>query len=203
VSAWHGAGQRAALRGVSSASGGRPHRPARPAVTDLQTAQAQARMTGLNLPILRQLHEASREGECRARWLDLHLAQLLVERGQLSGMEAESLALAAALLSYQVGQGEVCLDLRRLPSQPFGLTEGHPLRQRVARLTAEDLRDLPGVGAPGELAPLILAGPRLYLHKYWCYEQQVREALAARANQPNRPLTPAQRKLFAELFPQD
>lgn len=160
-------------------------------------------MTGLNLPILRQLHEASREGECRARWLDLHLAQLLVERGQLSGMEAENLALASALLSYQVGQGEVCLDLRRLPSQPFALADGHPLRQRVAGLTAEDLRGLPGVGAPGELAPLILAGPRLYLHKYWCYEQQVREALETRASQPNRPLTPAQRRLFAELFPQD
>src|SRR5690606_532969 len=39
------------------------------------------------------------------------------------------------------------------------------------------------VGQPGELKPLILVGQRLYLCRYWQYENQLAEALLARTTQ--------------------
>ena len=155
-------------------------------------------MNGFSVAVLRQLHEDARERRCRVRWLDLHLADGLTRRQTLADGEAELLALAAALLSYQLGQGEVCLDLRQLPAQPFGYEGECPLD--CGRLTPVQLQGLPCVGTPGDLQPLILDGERLYLHKYWRYERQVRDALLRRAQLPAGAVSTNQRRLLQALF---
>ncbi|WP_322030440.1 exodeoxyribonuclease V subunit alpha [Paraburkholderia sp. J76] len=114
------------------------------------------------------------------------------------------LLLAAALASHQLGRGHVCLDLKAtledpafalslppdgpqvlaaVPAQPPSeVLAGVTLAQWRAALAVPDL-----VGEEATLAdvaqgntPLVLAGTRLYLRRYWQYEQDVREGIERR-----------------------
>jgi exodeoxyribonuclease V alpha subunit len=59
------------------------------------------------------------------------------------------------------------------------------------------------VGAPGDFCPLILDGHRLYLHRYWRYEQELAQSILERCSQP--PLfpdhDPAIAAALAQIFP--
>lgn len=111
------------------------------------------------------------------------------------------LLLAAALASHQLGRGHVCLDLQAaladaaealaLPPEDNG--DARPDADQAPDATPADL--LAGVrlaqwqaalrhprlvgDGPGT-TPLVLAGTRLYLRRYWQHERFVREAVAAR-----------------------
>ncbi len=94
------------------------------------------------------------------------------------------LLLAAALTSHRVGEGDVCLDLARCGDFSLFHTEG--LRGRLspppAAEWAQSLRRWPVVGQPGDRAPLILDGhERLYLGRYWYFEQVLADTLERRA----------------------
>jgi len=90
--------------------------------------------------------------------------------------------LAAALVSRAAGAGHVCLDLEMLQQQGFPgegvellmLPSLDPDEWR-ARLTA-----CAAVGKPGQFRPLILDGRRLYLHRYYTYEQALARAVLDR-----------------------
>ncbi|QCP47894.1 exodeoxyribonuclease V subunit alpha [Trinickia violacea] len=106
----------------------------------------------------------------------------------------ELLILAAALASHQLGRGHVCLDLAAtlanpsvvlsLPPDGLAVQEVDDLDVMVA-LPSQVLADVTlerwqaalthqeivGDG-PGE-TPLVLTGTRLYLRRYWQYEQNV------------------------------
>ncbi|GHA10280.1 exodeoxyribonuclease V subunit alpha [Oceanisphaera arctica] len=127
------------------------------------------------------------------------------------------LLLAAALASHQLGHGHVCLDLAAtLASPDFALSlppEGDeagttPLPSVVlAEVTREGwCRVLKAsslvAGADGEPStPLVLDGERLYLRRYWRYEQSVAQALATRLNQ--QPALPGQlSEQLEQLFPE-
>ncbi|WP_245004700.1 exodeoxyribonuclease V subunit alpha [Paraburkholderia sacchari] len=107
------------------------------------------------------------------------------------------LLLAAALASHQLGRGHVCLDLQATLDDPaFALslppdgpqlpTDEPPLppAEVLAGVTlaqwlnALDALDLVGRGQGN--TPLVLAGTRLYLRRYWQYEQDVRAGIEAR-----------------------
>jgi exodeoxyribonuclease V alpha subunit len=107
------------------------------------------------------------------------------------------LLLAAALVSHQLGRGHVCLDLADTladatltlslppadddvaagarPAPPGELLAG----VSVARWQAA-LADPRVVGDGAGATPLVLAGTRLYLRRYWQYEREVRAAIEAR-----------------------
>ena len=116
--------------------------------------------------------------------------------------------LAAALVSRSASQGNVCLDL--------GLTH----ERGAGEITSETDRAFPisldewchrlaacaAVGAPGDFSPLILDGRRLYLHRYWCYEQELAQQLLERAgvrSAANHPdlLAQALERLFPDPTP--
>ncbi|MCQ4324157.1 exodeoxyribonuclease V subunit alpha [Stutzerimonas stutzeri] len=92
---------------------------------------------------------------------------------------SEAVLVAGALCCEALGKGDVCLPLARLagkrpwPEHDFALP---PLDAWRAQLQASSL-----VGAPGDYAPLILDGERLYLARYQAYEQQLAERLLTRA----------------------
>ena len=92
---------------------------------------------------------------------------------------AESVLAAAALCAEALASGDVCLLLeRRAGRRPwaefaFALPS---LADWRAQLQASAL-----VGAPGEFAPLILDGQRLYLARYHAYETQLAAQLLQRA----------------------
>jgi len=105
--------------------------------------------------------------------------------------------LAAALASHQLGRGHVCLDLAATLDDPaFALSlppDGPPLpaaepvqppAEVLAGVTLAQWRaalDAPGVvGIGAGNTPLVLAGTRLYLRRYWQYEQDVRAAIVRR-----------------------
>jgi exodeoxyribonuclease V alpha subunit len=91
-----------------------------------------------------------------------HFARLMVK---LNGAPCVELEAAAALLSRSQEAGHVCV----------------PLARSDVAIAAEALRATRVVGGPGEFKPLILddAG-RLYLQRYWQYEQRVATGIRAR-----------------------
>jgi len=120
---------------------------------------------------------------------------------QLSGGKAPELFLAAALVSRYRGEGHVCIDLAQLAGQElFGgesAIETPPLESWLAAL-----RESPAVGTPEEYRPLILDGSRLYLYRYWDYENRV----AARLREDAAWIDPALNESvlkagLARLFP--
>ncbi|WP_295531879.1 exodeoxyribonuclease V subunit alpha [uncultured Pseudacidovorax sp.] len=140
------------------------------------------------------------------RELDRSFALFCLQRDPEAGAE---LLLAAALASHQLGRGHVCLDLQAtladgrhslsLPPDTAGTAavgDGpqrwlQPLRLAAWREALAASR-LCGRGDPAEGAtPLVLQGPRLYLRRYWQYEQQVRARIEDRL--PPAPVAPAER----------
>ncbi|MCL7461673.1 exodeoxyribonuclease V subunit alpha [Pseudomonas sp. NW5] len=105
--------------------------------------------------------------------------------------------LAAALASHQLGHGHVCLDLAATLASPDFAMSLPPEGEDAARatllpsqiLTGVSLADwqvalqgsaLVSVDGLASAAPLVLRGERLYLRRYWDYEQRVAEAIATR-----------------------
>lgn len=114
--------------------------------------------------------------------LDLHFARFLEE---LEGRSAPELRLAAALASRAVSGGHVCLDLAEEDSgegwdgQPVWDPEV-PAPEFEAWCRA--LRETTSVGPPGAFTPLILdSAGRLYLRRYWAYEDRLAGYLRERA----------------------
>jgi len=104
---------------------------------------------------------------------------LLGSLRRLEPQAPDSVLAAAALCCAALGNGDVCLPLLRLagtapwPEQDFRLPALTPWRRE---LEASSL-----VGAPGDFAPLILDGERLYLARYHAYEVQLASQLLRRA----------------------
>jgi exodeoxyribonuclease V alpha subunit len=119
--------------------------------------------------------------------LDLHFAHAL-ER--LSGERRPEVLLAAALVSRQVAERHVCLDLDRPPSLVD--EEGRPLVDRawpdapvwLARLRSSDLVDQGAASPAREPRPLVLDGRhRLYLRRYWDHQRQLASEVLHRARE--------------------
>ncbi len=114
------------------------------------------------------------------RAVDYHFARRMVT---LAGDDDPHLLLGAALASYRVGEGDVCVDLNGCGE--FRLFQAEGLAQRIALPPADEwsrsLRRWPVVGRPGARAPLILDDQgRLYLGRYWHFEQVLAESLSKR-----------------------
>ena len=129
------------------------------------------------------------------RSLDAGFARFLwTEEAQASPL----LVLAAALASHQLGRGHVCLDLQATLDDPafaLSLPPDGPQAPATAEppqapaevlagvnlarwLTALDQPAL--VGTQVGNTPLVLVGTRLYLRRYWQYEQDVRAGIERR-----------------------
>lgn len=143
--------------------------------------------------LLELLEQWQANGWVRA--LDIALAEFLHE--QVADTPA-SVLLAAALVSHQLGHGHVCLDLPAtlqapdfaLSMPPEGETAGSTTlpSQLLARLSFEqwqrELAQSAVVDGQNSAEfgsrPLVLIGQRLYLRRYWQYEQQVVAGLRQR-----------------------
>ncbi|MES9836214.1 MAG: exodeoxyribonuclease V subunit alpha [Candidatus Thiodiazotropha sp.] len=148
--------------------------------------------------LLRSLH---RQGLLDA--LDLHLAEYLLAEAKEAA--SPSLALAIALTSRATSEGHVCLDLRPVAGRVL-IDEGE---NRVQAPELEAWRDgllASGIiGRPGDWQPLILdRRDRLYLHRYWAYEQRLGSALLQRAEALDRQIDPETvKRALTTLFPAD
>ncbi|MHB8148924.1 MAG: exodeoxyribonuclease V subunit alpha [Desulfobulbia bacterium] len=143
---------------------------------------------------------------------------------------ARTLVLAA-LARKAVGNGHVCLDLKRLLA---GASEKNPLPPRGGGLGRRGTSDEPGssplhpppaplpsregestpslaeliaelqvsplVSRDGTLAPLVLEGARLYLQRYWRYEEELAQEIRARAARPVAVQEDLLESCLAQLF---
>jgi exodeoxyribonuclease V alpha subunit len=131
--------------------------------------------------------------------LDRHFARFLLRAVET---EDEGLALAAALSSAARREGHVCLDLAGIAGTR--LSEGAPSAYRLPPLDSwrKALLSSGAVGRPGEGQPLILdQSDRLYLNRYWDYEQRVGRSLLRRAGKAVEGVDePALARDLASLF---
>jgi exodeoxyribonuclease V alpha subunit len=111
------------------------------------------------------------------------------------GKECPKLAICSAVLSEMEGRGHSCLQLEELAADPCGLLgwsseDWEVLKTAAGRLpeTVEEWRDAlaecPQVweteNNEDRQQPLILAGSRLYLRRYWRHEQDVVRTIISR-----------------------
>ncbi len=103
--------------------------------------------------------------------------------GRFAGTQDPALLLAAALVSWRSGQGDVCLDLPAHAGRPLFVTPEDETGLVAPKLDEwrQALGRSPVVGRPGEMAPLILDhADRLYLGRYWQLEQDLLHSLRQR-----------------------
>ncbi len=176
--------------------------PATPDLFDDQPADAAADQR--RAALLADLDRWVQQGWLRE--LDRSFALFCRDHDPDAGAE---LLLAAALASHQLGRGHVCLDLQATladgrhslslpPDTASAAAVGDGPQRWLQPLRLAAWRDalaasrLCGHGGDAEGAtPLVLRGPRLYLRRYWQYEQQVRARIEARL--PPAPVAPAAR----------
>lgn len=134
------------------------------------------------------------------RSVDLGLAATL---HSLDGRGQDTLGLLVALLSHATGEGNVCIALQDIADQCLQAEGSEEPLIRVPGLTVllKVLQESPVVGRPGDRAPLVLEDGRLYLGRYWWYEQQVAEALLQRAASDIDKPRPEVGEAFRQLFP--
>src|SRR6476646_914616 len=114
--------------------------------------------------------------ELEIDFIDQHFAALI---NRLAKVPSPELELAAKLVSNFRARGDVCLPLRDVTATEagkMGSTEVPALKNWVKKLRSSGV-----VGDPGEFAPLILdRSDRLYLQRYWKYEDELGRNLQAR-----------------------
>lgn len=139
------------------------------------------------------------------RPLDVGFARLIRQLGEEQGESPQPLVLLlAALTSHQVGRGHVCVDLKHLladagntlalppeePARPAltdteaaALQSLHP-QDLLARVQLADclaaLHTSAAVSDGAVPAPLVLNDTRLYLRRFWRYEQRIAEGIRQR-----------------------
>ena len=113
--------------------------------------------------------------------IDIHFARFIA---QFSANEEQNVFLAAALASRATSSGDICLDLdaaaETLLSEKLDDADAvicPPLAHWRKKLVSS-----PAVGRPGDRRPLILDDRnRLYLYRYWEYENKLSDAIRQRA----------------------
>lgn len=113
--------------------------------------------------------------------------------------------IAATLASAHTRRGHVCLDLKALAGRRvlYDVAPESPARYPAFGQWTALLRQSPVVGGPGEFKPLILdAAGRLYLYRYWRYENRLADRIRSMAAEPLDRLDETRfREALFRLFP--
>jgi exodeoxyribonuclease V alpha subunit len=136
--------------------------------------------------------------------IDIHFAKFILK---LSGNTDPEVFVAAALVSRATGMGDICLDLSVV-------CEAGMIENRDSHLSfpcpslaswSSKLESSPAVGRPGDRKPLVLDPQnRLYLYRYWEYEQNLAKVVKSRSTAAVDDLDPGQLKAaLNRLFPQE
>ncbi len=135
--------------------------------------------------------------------LDYYFSQFLQQKfPQADG----NLLLAAALLSNQTGQGDVCISLQQFAEKPLFGSDFHPECEVVIApnraVWRKSLAACPHVVGPGEQGLMVLdRTDRLYLSKYWQFEASLAASLRERATQLMDVDKATLKQGLARLFP--
>src|ERR1700751_2581200 len=104
--------------------------------------------------------------------IDRHFARFI---GRFGG-DRYVVEPVAALLSRSIRNGHICLDPEDL-SEMSAVLELSPLEEVPARL-----KKSPAFGEPEANTPIVIdRASRLYLRRYWAYEQDLADAILRKA----------------------
>jgi exodeoxyribonuclease V alpha subunit len=115
--------------------------------------------------------------------LDRQFADLMQK---LSGTCNPELVLAARLVSNQIGKGSVCVHIPSVAGRDIYDVLNEDDKINALLLYNENqwltrLKDSDVTGKPGDVKPLIIDDKgRLYLYRYWLYEQKLAENIKTR-----------------------
>jgi len=136
--------------------------------------------------------------------LDVHFSRFM-ER--LAGGDVPELILASALVSSAARQGHICLDLATVAGKVIVEGEGgeEPVRCPSLSPWCARLGETHVVGKPGEYRPLLLdAGRRLYLYRYWEYQERLAAAVRERVTRVGETVDgESLSQGLARLFPEE
>ena len=122
--------------------------------------------------------------------LDLHFARAM---GRLANEQDDTVLLAAALCSRFIANGHVCVDLKALAKGPVVGHDGElpGLRWPADPQWRAAVKASPLTAGDGRAAPLVLdKGGRLYLARYWQYQQFLVRSLLERVGHPGETMAP-------------
>lgn len=110
--------------------------------------------------------------------LDRHFAEFI---GRFGG-DGILMPLVAAMLSRSTREGNICLPLAMAPPRPAEAGEADSLMWPTASEWRSTLTNSKAVGGPDEHTPLVIdESNRLYLRRYWNYQQRLALALREKA----------------------
>lgn len=115
--------------------------------------------------------------------LDIYFAKFILTLA--NSTNNEELLLSSVLVSHLTAQGHTCLDFTVWAGQlfpPFSEPGMNTLHCPHLAPWLAALQSCNVVGSPGDYAPLILEQYRLYLYRYWDYEQQLVTQIRVRTN---------------------
>lgn len=119
-------------------------------------------------------------------YLSYYFAEFIVQQSHCE-MD-DMVAFSAALVSEKNQQGDVCIVLDQYVNQPLFNANSGAIQPLPISISVSEWQHLllasPCVGKPGDLAPLILEDNRLYLSRFWFYENQVAQSILARLINP-------------------
>ncbi len=117
--------------------------------------------------------------------LDRHFSRFLMKTAPTPNSELE---IAAVLVCALMREGHICLNLDQLAGARWP-DESADASIQCPRLDpwCDALSETGVVGAPGDKTPLVLdrAGARLYLYRYWQYQQALAKFIVERAAKCN------------------
>lgn len=138
------------------------------------------------------------------RPLDVEFAHFIHE---LSPDTSPSVLVLALLTSLQVGRGHVCLDLAQMfemggdlsRTSEASVVDGNAKPEQIFtefwsnhfshKASVDTLRQLlvesKAVSDGSKTTPLVLVDGRLYLHRFWRFEQQIADGIRQRLSQPS------------------
>jgi len=136
--------------------------------------------------------------------IDVHFAGLVI---RLTGEDVPGLFLAAALVSGSTRDGNICLDLSTVAGKELvgKVNDKNPVICPEFDCWVKILEESRVVGKPGEYKPMILDDRgRLYLFRYWDYQEQLAGLIKKRVNENVRNINHTLLKEGLErFFPDD
>jgi exodeoxyribonuclease V alpha subunit len=105
--------------------------------------------------------------------------------GQTSDNISNLFRLLVALVSSAIGNGNICINLVDIAGQTVS-ADGKEIVLPEVDTLQELLKNIQMVGLPGQHRPLVLdTSGRLYLYRYWHYEQELAKIILQKASAPS------------------
>ncbi|MEI6757697.1 MAG: exodeoxyribonuclease V subunit alpha [Chlorobium sp.] len=118
--------------------------------------------------------------EFQERLIDRHFAAFICR--QTIEPTGDIFRLVVSMASCAVGKGNICLNLHDIAGKTFALN-GKELLLPGFDALQELVKGFSTTGFPGQFSPLVLdASGRLYLYRYWLYEQEVAALILQKAS---------------------